>query len=230
MIRAFESLRSCRRTANSASPYIIALLLFLCAPVSRTWQVSAEQALIHRIQAGDVDAIAEAGNSRNTLFAPYIRHQLTSHPEQPTLTGPATIALAKIGESDALQQVWCISITDDPRHGLSPHTEDLESVGGWYAIQGLEKLLTPDGLVHWHKLSNKEKANDALEEPLVSRASKALHKLIPAAPEDSQKQWNWHEWIAAHQRELSRLQPRGDGVDFSPNACKNDKPRNKHNN
>jgi len=34
----------------------------------------------------------------------------------------------------------------------------------------------------------------------------------------------WNEWIAAHQVELEKLEPIGDGVDFSDKACKNGKP------
>jgi len=37
----------------------------------------------------------------------------------------------------------------------------------------------------------------------------------------------WQDWIAAHQNELNKLQPTGEGVDFSPNACKKGKPAKK---
>jgi hypothetical protein len=35
----------------------------------------------------------------------------------------------------------------------------------------------------------------------------------------------WRNWIAEHRAELSLLQPTGEGVDYSPSACKDGKPR-----
>jgi hypothetical protein len=35
----------------------------------------------------------------------------------------------------------------------------------------------------------------------------------------------WQVWIATHKDELSKLEPTGEGVNFSPQACKNGKSR-----
>jgi len=205
-------------------------------------QSQLDEALIQRILAGDAAAIAEAGRSGNRLFVPYLRTALKNQNKQRDAAGPARDALARLGEVDELQEVWCRAITDDPKQGISPSPYELESVGGWFGIQGLQKLLTPDGLVHWHKLSDKEKSIDVSVDPLNLRALKTLPKVVPNPPvtystameqlkaqihtDDEIK--NWQDWIAAHRDELSKLQPTGEGVDFSPNACKNGKPRKKH--
>lgn len=188
-----------------------------------------EEALIHRILVGDVAATTEAGRSGNRQFVPYLR-QVLNDQSKAEVAGPARVALSRLGEINQMQEVWCQAITDDPKRGLKPSTYELESVGGWFAIQGLEKLLTPDGLVKWHKPSEKERSNDSLADPVSLTAFKALPKVIPNHPAQlPDKEWNrqvkaWQDWIAAHKDELSKLQPTGEGVDFSNKACKNGKP------
>jgi len=90
--------------------------------------------------------------------------------------------------------------------------------------------------------SAREKSSDVATEPLNLRALKTLPKVIPNPPvaystpiEQFKAQTHtqeeiktWQDWIAAHRDELSRLQPTGEGVDFSDKACKNGKPTKKH--
>ena len=193
-------------------------------------QTQSDETLVRRIQGGDSAAIAEAGKSGNKLYVPYLRRELTDRRDDGAPARRARIALARLGEIDQMQEVWCRAITDDPKRGLKPSTYELESVGGWFAIQGLEKLLTPDGLVKWHKPSEKERNNDSLADPVSLTAFNALPKVIPNHPAQfPDKEWNpqvkaWQDWIAAHKDELSKLQPTGEGVDFSNKACKNGKP------
>src|SRR5437868_6054202 len=70
----------------------------------------SDQLLIQRIQAGDGAAIAEAGKSGNKLFIPYLKKELTDRRNLGTSLSPigsARVALAKLGETDQMQEVWC---------------------------------------------------------------------------------------------------------------------------
>ena len=200
---------------------------------------------VQKIQAGDAKAVAIAGQSGDQRFVPYLKKELENHKAKGDRfagSWPTELALARLGQTDQLQGVWCRAVTDDPKHGLWPSTYQLELVGGWFAIQGIEKLLTPEGLIRWHKPSKEEINSDAVSLPFYVTALEALPKVVPNPPEKyptgmelfmvqthSQEHIRiWQDWIAAHQNELSKLQPTGKGVDFSPNACKNGKPVKKH--
>src|ERR1700686_2589912 len=99
-----------------------------------------EQVLIRRILAGDGDAIDEAGRSGNRVFVPSLRQELTARVKKGEAgpAGPARVALAKLGETDQLQEEWCGAISGDPRFAS---IQEIGSVGGWFGIQGLEILL-----------------------------------------------------------------------------------------
>jgi len=201
----------------------------------------ADERTIQRILAGETAAIEEAGKSGNRLYVPYLRRELKDRRKERGPAGQARVALARLGETDQLQEVWCRAITDDPKRGLENPISELEQVGGWFGIQGLEKLLTPEGLVHWPKLTARDKYSDVSRDPLNLRALKTLPTVIPNPPvgystpiEQFKAQTHtqeevkmWRDWIAAHKDELSKLQPTGEGVDFSDKACKNGKPTKK---
>jgi hypothetical protein len=209
--------------------------------VSTNPQSKQDEILVQRILAGESAAIEEAGKSGNRLFIPYLRRELKDRKKEGDTVWHAMIALAQLGETDQMQEVWCRAITDDPKRGLENPIFELKQVGGWFGIQGLQKLLTPESLVHWHKLSDKEKYSDVSVDPLELSALKLLPTVIPNPPvtyssptEQFKAQTHtreeikmWQDWIAAHKDELRKLQPTGEGVDFSPNACKNGKPRKK---
>jgi len=105
--------------------------------------------------------------------------------------------------------------------------------GGWFSIRALQKLLLPAREVRWDRALKKMPPSDM---GLVSPGYLALDVLqrIVRNPPISQSQHSlllteaqtkiWNEWIAAHQVELEKLEPIGDGVDFSDKACKNGKP------
>ena len=203
--------------------------------------VVTDSVFIQKIQAGDAEAITIAGRSGDQRFVPYLKRELENHKAKGNRfagSWPTELALARLGQTDQLQEVWCRAITDDPKHGLWPSTYQLELVGGWFAIRGIEKLLTPEGLIRWHKPSKEEINSDAHSMPFFVTALETLPKVVPNPPiipvrvtpeldRQLSPDWVtkiWQDWIAAHKDELSKLQPTGEGVDFSSDACKKGKP------
>jgi hypothetical protein len=193
-----------------------------------------DEILIRRIQAGDGSAISEAGRTGNRIFVPYLRQQLRRRSHHTDTAGAARVALAKLGQTDQLQQEWCNATSEDPNLGFDGGILELGSVGGWFAIQGLQKFLTGEEDGHYFKAAGKRKhAEDMMALPPAHYALQTLTQLVPNAPvkfnafEMPSQIKIWQDWIAAHKDELSKLQPTGEGVDFSPNARKNGKPRKK---
>ena len=205
-------------------------------------QNEAERKLIERIQQGDSGAITEAGKSQNTAFIPYLTRELKN--SKPGGIGGDRVfvlrlALAKLGDVEQLQTFWCESLSEDPNKGLHP-ARIFDSIGGWYSIRALQFFLTPDGEIHWKKAYSRfggKYGNDVLQTPPSFEALQILPKLVPNPPtgplssESASRPADlintWQDWIAAHKDELSKLQPTGEGVDFSPRACKNGRPRKK---
>jgi len=200
--------------------------------------VITDSFFLQKIQAGDKEAIADAGQSGDRSFVPYLRGALNNSGKHGDARWNARIALARLGEIDQLQAVWCRAIVDLPKRGMWPGVEELKLIGGWFAIQGLQKFLPPNDPVHWHKPTNEEKNSDVAYLPFYFGVLEALPAVVPNPPARStplEAQFysqelikTWQEWIPAHKDELSKLQPTGEGVDFSDKACKNGKPRTKH--
>lgn len=149
----------------------------------------AEEILIQRIQAGDSAAIAEVGKSGNQLFLPYLNQILatrTTKGEGFRHYWPEELALARLGQRQQLQEFWCSAIVDDPKHGLTPTVEQFDLIGGWFSVQALEKFLTPDGLIHWHKPTRQEKESDTadlpVQDPGVANSSQACPGPSSRAP------------------------------------------------
>ena len=219
----------------------------LCVEARGQTNLATDEALIQRILAGDIHAIAQAGASGNKAFIPYLRRELNDQRNKNSNLSPipwSRIALAKLGELDQLQEMWCICITEDPDSGIGPPVQDFVNLGGWYAYQALQKFLLPEGDIHFNRAYKKYLAKyphdiDFSYEPPSYYAIKALTEITPEPPArwdrakdlepDTLKgdRQTWLDWLAAHKDELSKLQPTGVGVDFSDTACKDGKPRKK---
>jgi len=125
---------------------------------------------------------------------------------------------------------WCLSINErNPSGGSSL----IRSIGGWFAIQVSDYLLTPAGRAHWERAMRREKETDASRPPPEFYILQVLREIVPnpptrPRPTDQIEEYPaqvpiWKAWIAEHREELRLLQPTGEGVDFSPSACKDGK-------
>ena len=196
--------------------------------------------LTEAIQQGNTGAISEAGRSGNRFFVPFLKRELTDRTHE-FARSDARLALAKLGEKEELQEQWCRSISESTStSGVYPPIESFGYIGGWYSFQALQKLLAPEGEIHWNRAIDKYEAKHPGNDVQFLRPSyfalETLSKMVPDPPVKFSPEVElnpnpqakiWEDWIAAHKDELSKLQPTGEGVDFSDSACKNGKPRRK---
>jgi hypothetical protein len=190
--------------------------------------------LIQKIKSGNVEAIAEAGRSGNKTYIPYLRQQLTNSRDKGTNLSPAAqsrLALAKLGEADQLQDLWC-DITYRYPTPLGP----LSYVGGWYSVRVLRLFLNAENDPVFERRQRKQDASDLVYPPDSANALKTLTAMFPDGPPGSAEQWllpaerqrdvqQWNSWIASHTEELKKLQPGDNNVDLSLSACKKGKAK-----
>jgi hypothetical protein len=192
--------------------------------------------LIQKVKSGDPDAIAEAGRSGNKAYVPYLRKQLTSARYKGTNLSPATqsrMALAKLGEVDQLEDLWC-NVT----YSYPAPLGQLSYVGGWYSVRVLKIVLNAESDRVFERRARKQEASDVVYPPDSANALKTLTAMFPNGPRGSPEQWltptdrqnsiqQWNKWIADHTDELKKLEPSGDNVDLSIGACRDGKPKRK---
>jgi hypothetical protein len=192
--------------------------------------LSTEQMrILAGIRADDWRAIDEAGWSRDRIYLEALVGALRRQRPKPGDWTDLQEALARLGDSEQLQVAWCLSINERNPTGEAV----LKSIGGWFAIQAYDYLLTPAGRTHWERAMRREKESDAPRQPLEFYILGALPDMVPNPPVrlrliDALPEWQaqiatWKVWIAEHRDELRLLQPTGEGVDFSPRRCKDGK-------
>jgi hypothetical protein len=195
--------------------------------------------LVSRIRAGDIVAIDQAGRSGNREYIPYLRNirrdpvYLGVTDESPA--EQARVALAKLGDAAALQEFWCATTSEQPtRVGLDPPISAFGFIGGWYSVQALRTFLGPNGGVHQSKAASKARTSgDFTYLSARFTALQVLPTVLRDAPikqsattiaEERRLADEWQTWIAGHAEDLRRMEPTGDGVDFSDRSCKDGKP------
>jgi hypothetical protein len=148
----------------------------------------------------------------------------------------AQLKLAKMGETPELQEIYCQLYSKYREDILDAGEIKLPQVGGWFAIKSLDQLFDADS-----RFSKAKVRTNDLSFPAAHQFGLVLlPKLVPNPPfpfndgvilESAEQQREkvkiWRQWIAEHENELSKLEPTGAGVEFSANACKDGKPRQK---
>ena len=199
-----------------------------------------DASLLRRIEAGDVNAIIQAGTSRNRAYIPALTRLVRGKgaPGYPEGGTPSVrLALAQLGAPEQLQQYWCAAISELPKYGVYPPIEEFASIGGWYAIEALSYFLRPNGDVHWQRAVRKYKeATDLMYSPPQILALQTLTRVVSRPPivqsragasfaVIEQESAVWRRWIAEREPELRRLEPTGEGVEISAEACRDGQPR-----
>jgi hypothetical protein len=121
----------------------------------------------------------------------------------------------------------CRAIRED--RPVDQEIERFQDVGGWFSIRALQKLLTPEEQVHFKRALKKAPASDVGRLPPRALALAVLPWIVPNSPIDTthrspmferdDEALIWNEWIPAHRSDLSKLEPTGEGVDFSDRPC-----------
>ena len=194
--------------------------------------LSKEQArILAGIRADDSRAVVDAGHSRDRTFLEALRGALRRHPPDYESGNFSQVneALAQLGDTEQLQRVWCLSI--DERSGNVDGyfiAARLARIGGWFGLQVFDYLMTASGRAHWERAMRRgSRAADLIYTPPDGDIPELLSRVVRNPPVISERdpRPTLRAWIADHRAELSLLQPTGEGVDFSPTACKDGQPR-----
>ena len=217
------------------------VLLLAVAPIQANAsqagpEPAPEQPQLRRIRAGESDAIDEAGASGNKNFVSVLRSLLNDKKYRKMKTDPVTharIALARLGEVDQLQAFWCAAIGT----GAKVPVMQLEPIGGWFWIQAMRNILDGAASAGFEKWVRTKTLSDVSEVPPDHVALQSLIGAMPSRPEgmptdvhsirssdEARFSIEWRHWIEAHRAELQMLAPTGEGVDWSPDACRNGRP------
>jgi hypothetical protein len=145
----------------------------------------------------------------------------------------ADITLAKSGDTHLQQQFVCElygAYGADKQKMQSMALDELPNIGGWYAIQVYRELLSPGARLRYYRAKTKpDRDAKPLSEPRIWSLAK-LPKIVPNPllnpPDptlDNQELLRqvqlWKDWIHANETALGKLEPTGDGIDFSGRSC-----------
>ena len=154
--------------------------------------------------------------------------------------GQVSVASAKAGDHFALQYFACRVETANVLEMESLMQEDIDRIGGDFAITLYRRLLDSDPrfvpqLEELQKLEESRKPppmDIALPErpsiAVLSRLSTLLPDAgIPKSPlldyalpyEDFGLRAKWRAWIDSHEAEIRKLKPTAEGLSFEPGAC-----------
>lgn len=137
------------------------------------------------------------------------------------------IIRARAGDKGKRQELVCAFYGKDSDRMYVVASAELPGIGGWFAIRTYLLVLQPDTQKRWGRA--RSQAQDVFRPTSEDIVFQKLPKLVPALPrpdgsDPKQTAVAWTRYIEAHQAELSKLQPNGEGIDWSGNACKS-KPR-----
>jgi hypothetical protein len=201
----------------------------------------SELPLLAEINAGQSISIWNAGKSGNLAYVPHLRKLLSSRKaKKMDVVTETKLALARLGEPDMLQELVCEARSPYPDIQQDALTKKLRYVRGWFSLRLFLQALDADE--EWEKnLKNDDPGNaDIARLPPSQWALVELPEIVPNPPLGpvtivdtggkvavSNAIKTWREWIVANQSSLQKLEPTGEGVDFSAGACKNGKPAKK---
>ncbi|MCU1331977.1 MAG: hypothetical protein JWM08_969 [Candidatus Angelobacter sp.] len=184
--------------------------------------------LIERVNR---ETLLNAGDTGYHELIPALRKRLadTEMGDDPEDKDAVRMALAKLGDREQMQAMVCELHTGSPLEMQTVALEKVFYVGGWYAIRIYRELLTPAAKARFERARLREQGDLALSEPRWWALSSLL-KVAPypsppgidygfnlaQMPEYSQI---WLAWIAKNEGKLKKLQPTGNGVDFSGKPC-----------
>ena len=221
------------------SVFLLGLLLISTSMAQDTLKpthLSPEQKEAMTAMILDGRYLLEAGKTEESdLIAP-LRSYLASRSADSFNRRQAVMALAKLGDQRAQQEIICTFYDGDKITMQDTALRDLPYIGGWFAIRLYRYLLSPEAEKRFLKAKEPEFSDMGYVLPAVW-ALMQLPKVAPNPPlapfdpgagdpkRDPQQEGKvWLDWIQEHQTSLQQLAPTGEGIDFSGKACKHFKP------
>lgn len=138
---------------------------------------------------------------------------------------------ARSGDRNEQQQFVCELYSADKQRMQSMAVNDVPRIGGWFVIQLYRELLSPQARMRYliAKKGPAAQPGAATEPRLWALAM--LPKIVPnppvgaidssAGPEELYRYAEiWRDWIRVNESSLHKLQPTGEGVDFSGRVCR----------
>ena len=184
----------------------------------------------------DGNSILEAGKTGDPALIAPLRSFATSRRADSFAQHQAVLALAKLGDQKAQQEIVCEFYSGNKNVMQDAAEIDIPYVDGWFAIRLYRYLLSPEADKRFRKARKQEPTDLAYLSPVVW-ALMQLPKVAPNPPlapfvpgagdpkRDPQQEGKvWLDWIQEHQTSLQQLAPTGEGVDYSGNACRHFKP------
>jgi hypothetical protein len=194
----------------------------------------AKEAMIADIAGGR--SLLEAGKTGDSAFIAPLRSYLASRSADSFSRRQAVMALARLGDQRAQQQIVCVFYGDDKIAMQDTAETYLPYIDGWFAIRLYGYLLSPEADKRFLKAKKPESSDMTYVSPIVW-ALMQLPQVAPNPPlapfdpgagnpkRDPQQEGKvWLNWIQEHQTSLQQLAPTGEGVDYSGKACKHFKP------
>jgi hypothetical protein len=132
------------------------------------------------------------------------------------------IIRAKAGDKGKQQDLVCAFYGTSADRMYIVASIELPAIGGWFAIRTYSLVLQPDTQKRWGR--GHSTANDVFRPSPTDIVFQKLPGLVPGLPKAAASNPNetaaaWTRYIDDHKTELSKLQPTGDGIDWSKKAC-----------
>jgi hypothetical protein len=173
--------------------------------------------------------------SQVALFVLFCISSVTGQSQKPSNNSfgeprKSIIARAKLGDQAEQQRFVCELFSADKQTMQSMALEDLPTIGGWFAIQMYRELLLPGARIRFYRAKNKpDRDSTSVSEPRIWSLAQ-LPKIVPNPPLnlpdpnlDNQELLRqvqlWKDWIHANEMSLRKLEPTGEGIDFSGRSC-----------
>ena len=201
-------------------------------------QQSEAADLVNEIKLGSPEAMLEAGNRGATDLLPLLKNHLNDadDPDRESRPGhwqprqAAQLALARLGDRIEQQKIGCELFYGNPAE-QSTGFYKLEYVGGWFEISRLARFL-PDTEENSRQMmpqagmadgdatigTRQYLAVSALDRMSLGQPAASPSKEHPfvTAPKRARA---WQLYIDAHQQELAKVLPTGEGAVESDDYC-----------
>ncbi|MBZ5489477.1 MAG: carboxypeptidase-like regulatory domain-containing protein [Acidobacteriia bacterium] len=211
----------------------LACYFFICSMAGQSLQSDNYQVLASKLAGGDRSSIYEAGGTGDQRFIPILQEivRRQENKEKPlpadyelrgldkeSIAGAARLALAKLGDKEQQQKVFCDVYSKNIDIHLYATEIELPYIGGWFRTNILGSALSehPENQIGWSR-------SDVVYPNLRRYAVSELRRLFPDGPapkepeglsfgglltyqEDASK---WQQWIEDHEQELMKLKPAG---------------------